>query len=134
MKKIFTALAAVIVGIQFIPVKRTNPQVVYDFDGPAEVKAILKRSCYDCHSNETRWPWYSRVAPVSWLVSQDVKEGREHINFSEWEPLKDIVYIHVKIYNMVASGQMPLKAYLPMHPDAKISPEELETLKNWAGQ
>ena len=134
MKRIIIALAAVVVGMQLIPVKRTNPAVVSDFDGPAEVKAILKRSCYDCHSNETDWPWYSYVAPVSWIVAHDVKEGREHLNFSNWEPLKDIIWIHQKICVEVADGEMPLKAYLTMHSGAKVTDEELAILKDWAGE
>ena len=133
MKRIIIALTAVVVGMQLIPVKRTNPAVVSDFDGPSEVKAILKHSCYDCHSNETEWPWYSYVAPVSWIVAHDVKEGREHLNFSNWEPLKDIIWIHQKICAEVSDGEMPLKAYLIAHPEAKISSEELAVLKAWAG-
>lgn len=133
MKKVIIVLVVLVIGIQFIPVKRTNPDVVYDFDGPSDVKAILKRSCYDCHSNETDWPWYSRMAPVSWLLADHVHEAREHLNFSDWEPLKDVVYIRAQIYNMVATGKMPLKSYLPMHPDAKITSEDLAILKKWAG-
>ena len=133
MKRIVIALVILVIGIQFIPVKRTNPAVVYDFDGPPEVKAILKRSCYDCHSHETAWPWYSRVAPASWVVAHDVKEGREHLNFSNWEPLKEIVWIHQEICREVAEGEMPLKAYLIAHPAAEISSEELSILKTWAG-
>ncbi len=133
MKRIVIALVVIVVGMQLIPVKRSNPAVISDFSGPAEVKAILKRSCYDCHSNETRWPWYSHIAPVSWLVAHDVKEGREHMNFSDWEPLKDIVWIRTQIHTMVANGQMPPKYYLPMHSKAKVSTGDLAVLKDWAG-
>ena len=70
------ALAAVFVAIQLVPVHRDNPPVASDLDAPADVKSILRRACYDCHSNETRWPWYAYVAPVSWLVAHDVEEGR----------------------------------------------------------
>jgi hypothetical protein len=134
MKRIIIALVILVVGIQFIPVKQTNPAMISDFSGPAEVKAILQKSCYDCHSNETEWPWYSQVAPMSWLVAHDVKKGRERLNFSDWEPLKDIVWIRSMIYRQVASGQMPLKSFLTMHSDAKVSDEELATLKEWAGE
>ncbi len=132
MKRVVIGLVALAIGLQFIPVNRTNPEVVYDFDGSAEVKAILKRSCYDCHSNETQWPWYSHVAPASWILAKHVKEGREHLNFSDWEALKDIVWIRTQIYTMIESGQMPLKSYLPMHPSANVSDEELTILKGWA--
>ena len=133
MKRISIALVSIVVGMQLIPVKRTNPAVVSDFSGPSEVKAILKRSCYDCHSYETEWPWYSYVAPVSWIVAHDVKEGREHLNFSNWAPLKDIVWIHQKICEEVSEDEMPLKAYLIAHPEAEISSEERAVLKAWAG-
>lgn len=134
MKKVIIALIAAVIGIQLIPVKRTNPDVISDFSGPADVKAILKRSCYDCHSNETRWPWYSYVAPVSWLVAHDVEEGRAYLNFSNWAPLKDMVYIHHEIYEEVAEGEMPMKAYLLMHSNAKMSAEDQAVLKEWAGK
>ena len=74
----------VIIAIQFWPVERTNPPVLSDIEAPQEVKAVLHAACYDCHSNETRWPWYSYVAPASWLVTSDVTEAREHLNLSEW--------------------------------------------------
>jgi hypothetical protein len=131
MKRAIIALVVIVAGIQFIPVKRTNPPVVSDFSGPKDVGAILKRSCYDCHSSETKWPWYSHVAPISWLVAHDVAEGREHLNFSNWEPLKDVVYIRATIYGMVAKGDMPPKIYLLNHSEAKVSDEALALLKNW---
>ncbi len=133
MKKIIIALIILVAGMQLIPVKRTNPEVVYDFDGPAEVKTILQKSCYDCHSHETKWPWYSYVAPMSWLVAHDVKDGRAHLNFSDWAPLKNIVYIHQEMYEEVHEGKMPLKTYLLAHPEAVVTAEELAILKDWAG-
>lgn len=133
MKKIILAIIVLLlVGIQLVPVQRTNPEVVSDFAGPAEVQAILERSCYDCHSNETAWPWYSYVAPVSWLVAHDVNEGRAHLNFSDWGPALDNPYIRNKIHDMVASGEMPLDVYLLMHPEAEVSDEELAALEAWA--
>jgi hypothetical protein len=76
---------AVLVGIQLVPVDTSNPPVTADVPTSPEVKAVLRRACYDCHSNETTWPWYSRVAPVSWLIAQDVHEGRAELNFSRWD-------------------------------------------------
>jgi len=135
MKKtiiVLTVLVVGFIGIQFIPVKRTNPAVVYDFDGPPAVKAVLQRSCYDCHSNETDWPWYSHVAPVSWILSSHVQEARDHLNFSDWEPLKDKAWVPDHVYKMVANGEMPLKSYLLMHSDAKVSSGDLAVLRQWA--
>src|ERR1700675_3300924 len=82
--RIGIVLIVVLIVIQFIPIERTNPPVESDVPAPAELKAVLRRSCYDCHSNETRWPWYARVAPVSFLIASDVKEGRRQVNFSVW--------------------------------------------------
>lgn len=132
MKRTIIVLVVLVAGIQFIPVKRDNPPVVSDFSGPKDIGAILKKSCYDCHSNETKWPWYSHVAPMSWLVAHDVEEGREHLNFSDWEPLKDAAYIRSIIYGMVSKGDMPPKIYLLNHAEARVSAEELALLKNWA--
>jgi hypothetical protein len=78
---VFSLLALGIL-IQLIPIRRDNPPATGSVAAPPEVMSILRRSCYDCHSNETIWPWYSRVAPVSWLVARDVHEGRRHVNFS----------------------------------------------------
>src|SRR5262245_21993196 len=74
-----------LVGSQLVPIDATNPAVEGDIPAPPEVKAILRRACYDCHSNETVWPWYSRLAPLSWLISRDVHEGRSKLNFSTWD-------------------------------------------------
>ena len=134
MKRTIIALCIIIICIQLIPVKRTNPAVLYDFDGPDPVAAILQRSCYDCHSNETEWPWYSHVAPISWMVAHHVEDGREHLNFSEWEAMREMGWIRSEIFEEVTEGKMPLKSYLLMHSDAKVTDEELAALKEWAGE
>ena len=84
-KKIVLTLVALLVLIQLIPVDTENPVVTAEVDAPTEVLEVLRRACYDCHSNETAWPWYTHVAPVNFLVAHDVEEGREHLNFSEWD-------------------------------------------------
>ena len=76
-------LVAVLVVAQLKTVARTNPLSKGDLSAPPEVEAILRNSCYDCHSNETRWPWYSYVAPISWVIVDHVDQGRKQINFSE---------------------------------------------------
>jgi hypothetical protein len=122
--------------IQFVPAERTNPPVTADIDASLEVKRILKQSCYDCHSNETKWPWYSNVAPVSWLVAHDVKEGREHLNFSEWGMLSNDKKhaLAEEAWEEVEDGEMPLKIYLIMHGGAKLSESDRQALRNWAGE
>ncbi|MFG0317880.1 MAG: heme-binding domain-containing protein [Planctomycetota bacterium JB042] len=132
-------LAGVLVALQFVPVERENPPVSGDVDAPPPVDAILRRSCYDCHSNETRWPWYAKVAPISWLVARDVNDGREHLNFSEWTSLPAGEKRHElrEVWEEVEAGEMPLALYLFMHGDARLGPADLEALHDWtlgAGQ
>jgi hypothetical protein len=118
----------VFVLLQFVPLGRdhTNPSVVQEpqWDSP-QTRATMKRACFDCHSNETVWPWYSNIAPISWLLQKDVDEGREKINFSEWDETDNDID---DIYIMVKSGKMPLPQYLMMHPEAKFTPEETQVL------
>ena len=133
MKKFIIFLVVVIVGIQFIPVERTNPPVQSDIDAPADVKAIFKKACYDCHSNETNWVWYTKVAPVSFLTINDVNEGRKKLNFSEW----DKYYVKMdkvkkEIWEEVREENMPLWKYRVIHSEAKLTPEEKNLIRNWA--
>lgn len=127
------AIGVVFLGLRFVPVNRANPAVVSDLDAPIEVKNILRQSCYDCHSNEVNWPWYSYVAPVSWLVAYDVNEGREELNFSEWNRYSRDLDVRKEIVEEIAEGEMPLPIYLITHPTASVSKEELVALKQWAG-
>ena len=132
-KKILIVIGVILIGIQFIPVDRSNPPVTQEIDAPINVLSILKTSCYDCHSNETNWPWYSYVAPVSFLVSGDVEKGRKRINFSEWDKYdekKKEKKMGVMI-EAVEAGGMPLSKYLITHPDAEMDSEKIRMLKNW---
>jgi hypothetical protein len=128
------ALALVFVAIQIVPVERTNPPVQTEVSAPPEVMRVLEKSCYDCHSHETVWPWYSRVAPVAWWVAHDVAEGREHLNFSTWNVYDERERAHnlEEIVEEVEAGKMPLPKYLRQHPDARVTPEELAILREWA--
>jgi len=120
--------------IQFIPVSRGNPPVELDIAAPPEVQAILRASCYDCHSNETVWPWYSRVAPVSWLVSSDTAEGRGKFNFSTWNryPADRQAAIRTRIIREVSKGDMPPWYYTLKHTGAKLDPGQRALLEAWA--
>jgi len=133
MKKTIIVLVVIIIGLQFIPVNRTNPPITWDISAPENVSAILRTSCYDCHSNESRWPWYSYIAPVSYFIASDVNEGRKHLNFSEWDK-----YDEKKkekkldgIIEMVTEGEMPLTTYLMIHKDAKLDTVKINILKEW---
>jgi hypothetical protein len=122
------ALAALLLVIQVLPFgrPRTNPPVTAEpaWDSP-ETRALAVRACFDCHSNETRWPWYAWVAPASWLVTKDVAAGRKHLNLSEW----DREQRHADdAAEELRSGEMPLWFYVPLHPGAHLSPAEKERL------
>ncbi len=129
-----------LVLIQFVPtglpdtIAENENDLLYNNQIPEQVAVILKTSCYDCHSNETNYPWYSYVAPVSWLVGKDIREGREELNFSEWESLSKIDKAkHLdNIIDEVSDGDMPMNIYTIIHTDAKLSSEEIEQLANWA--
>lgn len=111
----------------------SNPPVTGEIQVPSEVKQIFKRACYDCHSNETNLRWYDQLPIVSAVVAADVAEGRKRINFSEWDKLSaaEQKVTLWEIYNMVDAGNMPLKSYTTIHPEAKVSKTDLSILKNY---
>ena len=127
------ALLGLLVLAQFVPVDRTNPPVVEEIDAPVEVRAVLERACYDCHSNETVWPAYSYVAPVSWLVARDVHEGREHLNYSEWHrySAEERLELTEETWEEIAEGEMPMGPYVLLHPEAQLSAEDRALLRSW---
>ena len=128
IRMVLFSLLVLFVLAQLIPYGRnhTNPSTRVEpaWDSPA-TRDLAVRACYDCHSNETVWPWYSRVAPASWLVQRDVDKGRHELNLSEWDrPQKEA---H-EAPEMVQKGKMPLWYYLPAHPAARLSDAERATL------
>jgi len=128
------SLVGILVVIQFFPAERTNPPVVAEIVAPEEVMTILDRACYDCHSNRTRWPWYSRVAPLSWWLVEHVDDGRGDLNFTEW-PMLDFETQELAFHDIeeqIAEGEMPLFSYLLLHPGARLSEAEKRTLIDWA--
>ena len=120
--------------IQFIPYghTHTNPPVNQEppWDSP-QTRDLVHRACFDCHSNQTTWPWYSNVAPMSWLLQRDVNGGRSHLNFTEWNlPQK-----HAKdVAEQVKEGNMPPWFYLPMHPAARLTAAEKQALIDGAAR
>ena len=132
------ALGCIAIGltIQFIPVKEigNNPPARFALDAPPEVAAILREACFDCHSNETRWPIYSRIAPASWLMARDIHRGRTHFNFSEWADVDEDERNDdlENCWEQVESGEMPPWFYVfPMHPRAKLSQGDKLLLKSY---
>ena len=124
------AIVAIFLLIQLVPYGRdhNNPLVVQDpnWDSP-QTRALAKRACFDCHSNETVWPWYSNIAPVSWLVYRDTVEGREFLNFSEWGSGRSREATE-EAPEIVLEGEMPPVQYLPTHPDARLTDAEKQAL------
>jgi hypothetical protein len=128
------ALCVGFIVIQFVSINRTNPPVEGDFRAPAEVLSVLRRACYDCHSNETVWPWYSRIAPVSWVIARDVREGRAALNFSTLSGLsakKQAEAVH-ESWSEVEEGKMPTWFYWALHPEARLSPADQSLLRAWS--
>lgn len=134
LKKIILVLIIVFIGIQFVPVERNNPPINGEISTPAEIKGILEKSCYDCHSNKTTWPWYSYVAPVTFLVTSDVEHGRKHINFTEWNKYSsnDKKEIIEECIEEIEEGNMPRPIYTLFHPAAKLNSVQIKKLQDWA--
>jgi hypothetical protein len=126
----------ILVAIQFIRIDSTNPPIDSDIPTSIEVKSILRRSCYDCHSNETIWPWYSHIAPISWLLAWDVRDGRDELNFSTWSQYSTQRQLKKlkESWEQITEGDMPPWYYLLPHPDARLSPAERELLRQWTAQ
>ena len=122
------------VVIQCIPVARNNPPVELDIPASPEVKTVLRRACYDCHSHETIWPWYSHIAPMAWLVERDVRNGRQKLNFSTWNrySTKQQVKKLRESWREVAQQQMPPWLYTTPHPQARLSAADRLLLRDWA--
>jgi hypothetical protein len=141
VKILVTVLVALFLIAQFVQPKRTNPPVVPSrslqahVQVPQNVSAILNRACADCHSSQTVWPWYSHVAPISWVVVDDVKTGRSHINLQDWEaqenPKEAAEHLSL-ICKEVREKGMPLFSYRLMHKKARLSSQEIDTICQWS--
>ncbi len=127
-------LIGVLVIIQFFQSDRANPPVRAEIKAPPQVMTVLRRACYDCHSNESVWPWYSYVNPAGWLVAGHVTEGRGHLNFSDWGTLDAQERYHAKqeILEVLEEGGMPLPSYLLLHGEAELRAEDHGVIKRWA--
>ncbi len=138
-KKILIALPIIFILIQFIRIDKTNPD--YDLKNdfiniknpPKEIAVMIQTSCYDCHSNQSKYPWYANVAPVSWFLKNHINEARDYFNFSEWNSLsaKDKKHILEECAEEVEEGEMPMKTYLLMHSKAKLSAKQRSILVNF---
>lgn len=140
LKWILIGLVVVLVGMQAIRPDRTNPPYVASesitahVDVPTDVLSTIERSCLDCHSHRTEWPWYSAIAPASWLVARHAEHGREYVNFDGWSAYSayERQDLYGEIAEVVENGEMPLPMYLPLHPEAKLTEAERAALATWA--
>jgi len=146
MKRVYKwvgiTLATAFVGLQFVGPAKTNATadetrtIEARTNMPPEVAAILRRSCEDCHSSHTNWPWYSNIAPVSWFVINHVNDGRRVMNLSDWaayDQRKERMYLG-RIADAVESGGMPLDSYTLLHHGARLSPADVASLSAWTNQ
>lgn len=128
-------------GAQFVRPARTNPpagasRTLFARSAvPPAAAAVLERACRDCHSNDTRWPWYSNIAPVSWLVIDHVNHGRRHFNYSDWaryEP-DEAARLIKNSCDLARKGSMPMPQYVWMHSEARLTAQDIEALCSWVG-
>lgn len=137
--KIIFSLILIFVGMQFFRIDTTNPKVepFNDFisinNCSSEITGILKAACYDCHSNETSYPWYSQIAPVSWWLKDHINDGRKHLNFSNWGEYSSKKADHKldECVEEIEEGEMPLNSYTWTHRNAKLSSDQKEQLMSY---
>lgn len=139
MKKILTVVLVAFIIIQFFPIDKKNPAPTPGMDfikiknTPPEVAAIINRSCYDCHSNETRYPWYFNIAPSSWILKNHIDEGRKELNFSTFAVYEPKIQAHKlqECIEMVEKKEMPLESYFIGHQDAKLTDAQRKVLTDY---
>ena len=140
LRWVLISAGVMLLGMQLFRPDMTNPPVDAKLAADRflvidpEVGALLRTACYDCHSNETRWPWYAQVAPASWLLARDVKEGRNHLNFSTWGRYAEgrRLLALEDIAEEVAEERMPFPPYLLLHPEAKLDSGARGKIVDWA--
>ncbi len=141
-KKIFLIFVAIVVLIQFYPmdkpvVSKDNPNdLIATSNVPKNISTMLKNACYDCHSNESTFPWYSNIAPVKWMLYDHISEAREELNFSNWNALEtdDKADLLDDISTLVLEGEMPIKGYTILHSEANLSKTDREAIATWADE
>ena len=136
MKRALLIFLIIFILMQFIRVDQTNVAVEKDLEikAPIEIMTIFKQSCYDCHSNEVKWPWYSEIAPFSWTITNHVDNGRDWLNFSIWETYTDEEKEkRLKGIYRTAYAIMPLPTYIWLHKEADLSRKQRNLIRDWTG-
>ena len=139
MKYILVVLLAVFLLLQFFPIDTTNPVSSEGMDfiqaknTPESTAVLIKAACYDCHSNQTRYPWYTRIQPVGWWMKDHIREGRVELNFSVFSTYSPERQAHKlsEAVEKIETGEMPLESYLLTHPEAKLTPEQKQELTTY---
>lgn len=126
-------LLAIVILQAFRPEKNSSPQSPLR-SAPADIRTILETSCYDCHSNATRYPWYAEIQPVGWWLADHIREGKREVNFSEFDayPARRRYRKYQEITEQVTQGEMPLASYLWLHHDAKLTHDQITRIAGWA--
>jgi hypothetical protein len=141
VRKVVLALVVILIAMQVFQPNRTNPPMIPSRSlsahvaVPQGVYSALMRGCGDCHTNQTRWPWYSRVAPYSWVITDDVNQGRRHLNFEDWEAQEGPKQANDHLADICKEIQqkgMPPFSYRLLHPESKLRPEEISSICAWS--
>jgi hypothetical protein len=136
MKRALFIFLIIFIVMQFIRPDRINIAVEKDMEiqTPIEISQIFQAACYDCHSNETKWPWYSEISPFAWVIQNHVTEGRKALNFSTWEKYtEEEKKEHLKDIYRTAYASMPLPSYIFAHEEAELTKEQRTFIRNWTG-
>ncbi|WP_320036229.1 heme-binding domain-containing protein [Halarcobacter sp.] len=136
MKANIIILAIIFIAMQFFTIDKTNETTPKELEMkmPENISTLVKTACYDCHSNEVKWPWYSNIAPFSWVINTHVKDGRKALNFSEWENYtKEEKEKKIKEIFRTAYAAMPLRSYLWVHNEADLTMEQRKMIRDWTG-
>ena len=139
LKILLLVLLVAFIAIQFFPTQRNESDIVARTDflivnkSPKDISTILRESCYDCHSNNTDYPWYNKIQPVAWFLEDHVKHGKGELNFNTWDELSDRRKKSKlkSITNQVKDGEMPLYSYTLIHRDAILSDSDKNTIENY---
>ncbi len=136
MKRAILIIFSILVFMQFFQIDKENKEIdkTLEIKAPDNIMAMLKNACYDCHSNQTKWPWYSNIAPFSWAINTHVKEGRKALNLSTWEEYSpEEKKKKMKEIFRTAYASMPLSSYIKFHEEADLTREQRTEIRDWTG-
>jgi len=139
-RRVGLGLIVALILLQFFQPERNNEAPDPELDmltvisPPAQIADLIRTACYDCHSNQTIYPWYSRISPLSWYLNKHIEEGKEGLNFSEYGQLEkaDKIGALADFYDVLDAGTMPLQSYMLLHKQARLSLEDSEALRSWS--